>query len=74
MRFRRARFSTPALRAAHEEARSAVPAIGYPIPYAVTAVLVLIAGYLALFLWPRPLCRAAFRVLRFRQTKRLIPS
>jgi putative transport protein len=50
MRFRRARFSTPALRAAQEEAASAVPAGGYLVPYAVTAVLVLVAGYLALFL------------------------
>ena len=45
-----ARFSTPALRAAQEEAGSAVSAVGYPVPYAVTAVLVLVAGYLALFL------------------------
>ena len=45
-----ARFSTPALRAAQEESGSAVPAVGYPVPYAVTAVLVLIGGYLALFL------------------------
>ena len=45
-----ARFSTPALRAAQEECGSAVPAVGYPVPYAVTAVLVLVAGYLALFL------------------------
>jgi putative transport protein len=45
-----ARFSTPALRAAQEESDSAVPAVGYPVPYAVTAVLVLVAGYLALFL------------------------
>jgi putative transport protein len=45
-----ARFCTPALRAAQEEADSAVPGVGYPVPYAVTAVLVLVAGYLALFL------------------------
>jgi len=45
-----ARFSTPALRAAQEESGSAVPAVGYPVPYAVTAVLVLVSGYLALFL------------------------
>jgi len=45
-----ARFSTPALRAAQEEAGSAISAVGYPVPYAVTAVLVLVAGYLALFL------------------------
>ena len=45
-----ARFSTPALRAAQEETGSALPAVGYPVPYAITAVLVLITGYLALFL------------------------
>jgi putative transport protein len=45
-----ARFSTPALRAAQEESDSAVPAVGYPVPYAISAVLVLVAGYLALFL------------------------
>jgi putative transport protein len=45
-----ARFSTPALRAAQEETGSAVAAVGYPVPYAVTAVLVLVGGYLALFL------------------------
>jgi putative transport protein len=45
-----ARFSTPSLRAAQEECGSAVPAVGYPVPYAIAAVLVLVAGYLALFL------------------------
>jgi putative transport protein len=45
-----ARFSTPAMRAAQEETGSAVPAVGYPVPYAISAVLVLVAGYLALFL------------------------
>lgn len=45
-----ARHSTPALRAAQEEAGSAVPAIGYPVAYAVSSVLVLVLGYLALFL------------------------
>ena len=45
-----ARFSTPALRAAQEESGSSVAAVGYPVGYAVTAVLVLVAGYLALFL------------------------
>jgi putative transport protein len=45
-----ARFSTPALRAAQEVSGSAVAAVGYPVPYAITAVLVLVAGYLALFL------------------------
>jgi putative transport protein len=45
-----ARFCTPALRAAQDESGSAVPGVGYPVPYAVTAVLVLVTGYLALFL------------------------
>jgi putative transport protein len=45
-----ARFCTPALRAAQEETGSAIPAVGYPVPYAITAVLVLVSGYLALFL------------------------
>jgi putative transport protein len=45
-----ARFSTPAMRAAQEECGSAVPAVGYPVPYAIAAVMVLVAGYLALFL------------------------
>ena len=44
-----ARFSTPAMRAAQEECGSAVPAVGYPVPYAIAAVLVLVAGYIALF-------------------------
>lgn len=45
-----ARHSTPALRAAQEESGSAVPAVGYPVAYAVSSVLVLVLGYLALFL------------------------
>jgi putative transport protein len=45
-----ARFCTPDLRAAQEETGSAIPAVGYPVPYAITAVLVLVGGYLALFL------------------------
>jgi putative transport protein len=45
-----ARHSTPALRAAQEESDSAVPAIGYPVAYAVSSVLVLVLGYLSLFL------------------------
>jgi putative transport protein len=44
-----ARFSTPGLRAAQEETASAVPAVGYAVPKAVTAIIVLITGYLALF-------------------------
>jgi putative transport protein len=44
-----ARFSTPGLRVAQEETESAIPAVGYPVPKAVTATIVLITGYLALF-------------------------
>jgi len=45
-----ARHSTPALRAAQDVSGSAVPALGYPVAYAVSSVLVLVLGYLALFL------------------------
>ena len=45
-----ARHSTPGLRAAQEESASAVPAVGYPVAYAISSVLVLVLGYLALFL------------------------
>ena len=44
-----ARYSTPGLKVAQEEAGSAIPAVGYPVPKAVTATIVLISGYLALF-------------------------
>ena len=44
------RHSTPALRAAQEVSASAVPAVGYPVSYAVSSVAVLVLGYLALFL------------------------
>ena len=29
---------------------SAIPAVGYPVAYAISSVLVLVLGYLALFL------------------------
>jgi putative transport protein len=45
-----ARHSTPALKAAQEESASAIPAVGYAVSYAISSVLVLILGYLALFL------------------------
>jgi putative transport protein len=45
-----ARFCTPAMQAAQEACGRAIPAVGYPVPYAVAAVMVLIAGFLALFL------------------------
>lgn len=44
------RHSTPALKAAQEVSGSAVPAVGYPVAYAVSSVAVLVLGYLALFL------------------------
>jgi putative transport protein len=45
-----ARHSTPALKAAQEVSGSAVPAVGYPVAYAISSVAVLVLGYLALFL------------------------
>jgi putative transport protein len=45
-----ARHSTPGLRVAQEVTGSAVPALGYPVSYAVSSVLVLVLGYVALFL------------------------
>lgn len=45
-----ARNSTPALSAIQEQSRSEVAAIGYPIPYALTSMLVLILGYMAMLL------------------------
>lgn len=45
-----ARHSTPGLRVAQEESGSAIPAAGYPVAYAVSSVLVLLLGYLAMFL------------------------
>jgi hypothetical protein len=38
------------MQAAQETCGGAIPAVGYPVPYAVAAVLVLVAGFLALFL------------------------
>jgi putative transport protein len=45
-----ARHSTPGLRVAQEVTGSAVPAVGYPVAYAISSVAVLVLGYLALFL------------------------
>ena len=45
-----ARHSTPALKAAQEDAASAIPAVGYAVSYAISSVLVVILGYLSLFL------------------------
>ena len=45
-----ARSSTTAMKALQDETRSSVPAFGYPVPYALSAVVVLIYGYLAMVL------------------------
>ncbi|MCW8345666.1 transporter [Vibrio sp. ZSDZ65] len=42
------RNSTPAMKGAQDAAQSAIPAVGYPVPYALTSMLVLIFGYLAM--------------------------
>ncbi|MCG9553129.1 transporter [Vibrio sp. Isolate31] len=42
------RNSTPALKGAQDASYSDMPAIGYPVPYALTSVLVLILGYIAM--------------------------
>jgi len=44
------RNSTPAMRAAQDISQSAIPAVGYPVPYALTSIIVLILGYLAMVL------------------------
>ena len=45
-----ARNSTPAMKAAQDISQSAIPAVGYPVPYALTTMIVLILGYLAMLL------------------------
>ena len=45
-----ARNSTPAMRAAQDISQSAIPAVGYPVPYALTTIIVLVLGYLAMIL------------------------
>ena len=42
------RNSTPAMEGAQDASQSDMPAIGYPVPYALTSVLVLILGYIAM--------------------------
>jgi putative transport protein len=44
------RNSTPAMNAIQQQCGSATPAIGYPVPYALTAMLVLIYGYLIMLI------------------------
>jgi putative transport protein len=43
-----ARNSTPAMKGISDEAQSDIPAIGYPVPYALTSMIVLILGYIAM--------------------------
>ena len=43
-----ARNSTPAMKGISDQAQSDVPAIGYPVPYALTSMVVLILGYIAM--------------------------
>jgi putative transport protein len=45
-----ARNSTPGLNAICEQSKSAVAAVPYPLTYALTTVLALIGGYLAMIL------------------------
>ena len=45
-----ARNSTPALNAVCDESKSAVAAVPYPLTYAITTVLALIGGYVAMIL------------------------
>jgi putative transport protein len=44
------RSSTTAMRAFCVECNSSIPAFGYPVPYALSAIVVLIYGYLAMVL------------------------
>ena len=43
-----ARNSTPAMKGISDESQSDMPAIGYPVPYALTSMIVLILGYIAM--------------------------
>ena len=45
-----ARNSTPAMKAISDESQSEMPAVGYPVPYALTSMIVLILGYIAMVL------------------------
>ncbi|MCL1125743.1 aspartate:alanine exchanger family transporter [Shewanella surugensis] len=46
-----ARNSTPAMKGAQDICQSDIPAIGYPVPYALTSMIVLILGYLSMVLY-----------------------
>lgn len=45
-----ARNHTASMKAAQEICQSDIPAVGYPVPYAITSALVLVLGYLAMVL------------------------
>ena len=45
-----ARNSTTAMRAISEKSKSTMPAFGYPVPYALSTVVFLVYGYLAMLL------------------------
>ncbi|MUK48842.1 aspartate:alanine exchanger family transporter [Aliivibrio fischeri] len=45
------RNSTPAMKGAQDECQSDMPAVGYPVPYALTSMIVLVLGYLAMVLY-----------------------
>ncbi|GGI99598.1 transporter [Shewanella hanedai] len=45
------RNSTPAMKGAQEACQSDIPAVGYPVPYALTSMIVLVLGYLTMVLY-----------------------
>lgn len=45
-----ARNSTPAMKGAQDACQGDIPAVGYPVPYALTSMVVLILGYLSMVL------------------------
>ena len=45
-----ARNSTTALRAISDKSKSTIPSFGYPVPYALSTVVFLIYGYVAMLL------------------------
>ncbi|GIU19663.1 MULTISPECIES: aspartate:alanine exchanger family transporter [unclassified Shewanella] len=44
------RNSTPAMKGAQDVCQSDMPAVGYPVPYALTSMIVLVLGYLSMVL------------------------
>jgi putative transport protein len=45
-----ARNSTTAMRAISDKSKSTIPSFGYPVPYALSTVVFLIYGYVAMLL------------------------